>query len=113
MIHIIGAGPAGCVLALLLARRGQEVQLHERRGDPRSTTAEAGRSINLALAARGMRALELAGVMPALESGLVRMPGFSSLPSLHLFRDRHLRGLPRRLRRRQSPATACGNWCQN
>ncbi|MBK6675177.1 MAG: FAD-dependent monooxygenase [Proteobacteria bacterium] len=75
MIHIIGAGPAGCVLALLLARRGQEVQLHERRGDPRSTTAEAGRSINLALAARGMRALELAGVMPALESGLVRMPG--------------------------------------
>lgn len=75
MIHIIGAGPAGCVLALLLARRGHEVHLHERRGDPRSTTPEAGRSINLALAARGMRALESAGVMQALESGLVRMPG--------------------------------------
>ena len=75
MIHIVGAGPAGCVLALLLAQRGHEVHLHERRGDPRSTAPEAGRSINLALAARGMRALERAGVMPALESGLVRMPG--------------------------------------
>lgn len=75
MIHIIGAGPAGCLLALLLARRGQTVHLHERRGDPRSTAPEAGRSINLALAARGMRALELAGVMPVLQSGLVPMPG--------------------------------------
>ena len=75
MIHIVGAGPAGLVLALLLTRRGHEVHLHERRGDPRSTTPEAGRSINLALAARGMRALESAGVMPDLESGLVRMPG--------------------------------------
>lgn len=75
MIHIVGAGPSGCVLALLLARRGHEVHLHERRGDPRSTAPEAGRSINLALAARGMRALEQAGVMRELESGLVRMPG--------------------------------------
>jgi len=75
MIHVIGAGPAGCLMALLLARRGHEVQLHERRGDPRSTVPEAGRSINLALAARGMRALEQADVMQGLESGLVRMPG--------------------------------------
>ena len=75
MIHIIGAGPAGCVLALLLARRGHEVHLHERRGDPRTTAPEAGRSINLALAARGIRALEYAGVMHGLQSGLVRMPG--------------------------------------
>ncbi|HMA11658.1 MAG TPA: NAD(P)/FAD-dependent oxidoreductase [Steroidobacteraceae bacterium] len=75
MIHIVGAGPAGCVLALLLARRGHEVHLHERRGDPRTTAPEAGRSINLALAARGMRALEHAGVMHELASGLVPMPG--------------------------------------
>jgi kynurenine 3-monooxygenase len=75
MIHVVGAGPAGCVLALLLARRGEEVHLHERRGDPRNIAPEAGRSINLALAARGMRALEFAGVMQALQSGLVRMPG--------------------------------------
>jgi kynurenine 3-monooxygenase len=75
MIHIVGAGPAGCVLALLLARRGHLVQLHERRADPRSSAPEAGRSINLALAARGMRALQHAGVMQVLESGLVPMPG--------------------------------------
>jgi kynurenine 3-monooxygenase len=75
VIHIVGAGPAGCVLALLLARRGHEVHLHERRGDPRTTPPEAGRSINLALAARGMRALQRAGILQALEPGLVRMPG--------------------------------------
>jgi kynurenine 3-monooxygenase len=75
MITIVGAGPAGCLLAILLARRGEQVTLYERRGDPRSAPAEAGRSINLALAARGIRALEAAGVMEGLKPLLVRMPG--------------------------------------
>jgi kynurenine 3-monooxygenase len=71
----MGAGPAGALLAILAARRGLQVTLVERRADPRSTTPEAGRSINLALAARGMRALEQAGVMSSLAPLLVRMPG--------------------------------------
>jgi kynurenine 3-monooxygenase len=75
VIHIVGAGPAGCLLGILLARRGVEVQLHERRGDPRSTPPEAGRSINLALAARGLRALAAAGVLPRIEPLCVRMRG--------------------------------------
>jgi kynurenine 3-monooxygenase len=74
-LAIVGAGPAGTLLALLAARRGQNVALYERRGDPRSTAQEAGRSINLALAARGMRALEEAGVLPRLAPLLVPMPG--------------------------------------
>jgi kynurenine 3-monooxygenase len=74
-LAIAGAGPAGALLAILAARRGMDVTLVERRGDPRSTTPEAGRSINLALAARGMRALEVAGVLPQLMPLLVRMPG--------------------------------------
>jgi len=75
VIRIVGAGPAGCLLGILLARRGVEVHLHERRGDPRSTPAEAGRSINLALAARGLRALAAAGVLPRIEPLCVRMRG--------------------------------------
>ena len=54
-INIVGAGLAGALLALLLARRGLAVTLYERRPDPRQMRPERGRSINLALAARGRR----------------------------------------------------------
>jgi kynurenine 3-monooxygenase len=62
-VNIIGAGLAGALLAVLLARRGLAVTLYERRPDPRQTRPERGRSINLALAARGIRALERARVL--------------------------------------------------
>jgi kynurenine 3-monooxygenase len=75
MITVIGAGPAGCLLGILLARRGTEVEIFERRADPRHAPPAAGRSINLALAARGIRALEAAGVMPAISPSLVMMRG--------------------------------------
>src|SRR5262249_36117168 len=47
----------------LLARRGLAVTLYDKRPDPRNTLPDSGRSINLALAARGIRALEQAGIM--------------------------------------------------
>ena len=75
MIHIVGAGPAGCLLAILLGRRNLPVRVYERREDPRTARPEAGRSINLALAARGLRALEAAGVMPRIAPLLVPMRG--------------------------------------
>ncbi|MEO8307230.1 MAG: NAD(P)/FAD-dependent oxidoreductase [Pseudomonadota bacterium] len=75
MITIVGAGPAGCLLALLLARRGQRVTVYERRPDPGLLPSEAGRSINLALAARGIRALRDAGVMEAVTPLLTPMRG--------------------------------------
>jgi len=62
-VNIIGAGLAGSLLAILLAKRGFKVTVYERRADPRLASADGGRSINLALAARGIRGLELAGVM--------------------------------------------------
>ena len=49
-------------MAILLAKRGVAVEVFERRPDPRTAAPEAGRSINLALAARGLRALREAGV---------------------------------------------------
>ncbi len=74
-VNIVGAGLAGSLLALLLARRGLSVTLHERRPDPRQAQPERGRSINLALAARGMRALERAGVMERVRPLLIPMRG--------------------------------------
>jgi kynurenine 3-monooxygenase len=62
-VNIVGAGLAGALLTTLLARRGFTVNVFEKRQDPRLTAAESGRSINLALASRGIRALERAGLM--------------------------------------------------
>ena len=74
-VNVVGAGLAGALLALLLARRGMRVTLHERRADPRQSTPERGRSINLALAARGIRALERAGVVESVRPLLIKMRG--------------------------------------
>ena len=74
-VNIIGAGLAGTLLAVLLARRGLAVQLYECRADPRRTAADAGRSINLALAARGIAALERADLMQRVRPLMIAMRG--------------------------------------
>ena len=75
MIRIVGAGPTGALLAILLARRGLEIELYESRSDIRQQPAGAGRSINLALADRGIHALKAAGVFDGLKSALLPMRG--------------------------------------
>ncbi|HEY4972152.1 MAG TPA: NAD(P)/FAD-dependent oxidoreductase, partial [Steroidobacteraceae bacterium] len=72
---IIGAGPVGALMGLMLARRGQRVRLIERRPDPRTTAPEVGRSINLALAARGTLALEHVGLSNRVAPEMISMPG--------------------------------------
>ncbi len=74
-VRIIGAGPSGALLAILLQRRGHTVELYETRPDPRGRPPESGRSINLALADRGIHALQLAGVFRDLEQALLPMRG--------------------------------------
>jgi kynurenine 3-monooxygenase len=75
VIRIVGAGPTGALLAILLARRGLEIELYESRPDPRGVAAGSGRSINLALADRGIHALKAAGVFDGLASALLPMRG--------------------------------------
>lgn len=74
-LTIIGAGLAGALLATLLARRGWDVDVYEKRGDPRLKGYQGGRSINLALAERGLHALRLAGADAAVMAQAVMMRG--------------------------------------
>lgn len=74
-VTIIGAGLAGTLMSILLARRGYKVRLYERLPDMRREEVPGGRSINLALAARGIRALEVAGVIQQVMPLLIPMPG--------------------------------------
>ena len=74
-LSIIGAGLAGSLLAILLSRQGWQITVYERRGDPRVSDYESGRSINLALAERGRHALRQAGVEEAVMAKAVMMRG--------------------------------------
>ena len=61
-IILIGSGLAGGLLAAYLGRRGYDVDLYERRADPREGNIVGGRSINLAVSTRGIHALEQIGI---------------------------------------------------
>jgi kynurenine 3-monooxygenase len=76
-VAIAGAGLAGSLLAIYLGRRGFEVDVYERRADPRTLAEEASgnRSINLGLSTRGIRALTDAGVIDRVMEGAVPARG--------------------------------------
>jgi kynurenine 3-monooxygenase len=92
-VNIIGAGPTGALLAILLQRRGFGVTLYESRPDPRLHAGESGRSINLAMADRGIHALQVAGVLDRISPEIVTMRGRfihpqGAAPSLQLYGQR-------------------------
>jgi len=73
-IAIVGGGPAGSLLAIMLAKRGFDPVVVER--SARFTaSALGGRSINLALAARGIDALRRAGVDGYVRDLMIPMRG--------------------------------------
>jgi kynurenine 3-monooxygenase len=74
-ITIIGAGLVGALLAALLAQRGFAVEVFEKRPDPRIHGFLGGRSINLALAERGLVALREAGLADTVLQHAVMMRG--------------------------------------
>ena len=59
---IVGAGLAGSLWAVYLAKAGYKVTILERRPDIRLAEIQAGKSINLALSHRGWEALRAVGV---------------------------------------------------
>jgi kynurenine 3-monooxygenase len=74
-VTIVGAGLVGSLLATLLVRRGFPVSVFERRHDPRIAGYAGGRSINLALAERGLHGLRLAGMTDTVMELAVMMRG--------------------------------------
>ncbi len=72
---LIGSGLAGGLLAAYLGRRGYEVDLYERRADPREGNIIGGRSINLALSTRGIHALEQLGIADEVLKHAIPMRG--------------------------------------
>lgn len=74
-VTIIGAGLAGSLLAIYLAKRGIEVDVYEARGDMRKEEVAAGRSINLALSDRGIAALREVGTDEYMLAEAVPMYG--------------------------------------
>lgn len=77
MAHVVvaGAGLGGALMALYLARAGHDVEIFERRADPRRAQTGRGRSINLALSTRGLGALAGAGLGETVLAQAIAMRG--------------------------------------
>lgn len=74
-VTIVGAGLVGSLLSIYLSKRGYNVRVYERRGDMRKEDMVAGRSINLALSDRGIKALEEVGLMEEIRKICIPMHG--------------------------------------
>src|SRR4051812_5919957 len=74
-ITLIGAGLNGPLLSLGLVKRGFRVEIYEKRADMRRVRMSAGRSINLALSARGIHALRQAGLWEEMQKIIIPMKG--------------------------------------
>jgi kynurenine 3-monooxygenase len=74
-VIIVGAGLAGSLLAIYMAKRGLAVEVYEGREDMRRAEVAAGRSINLALSDRGIAALREVGMDEYMLAEAVPMLG--------------------------------------
>lgn len=62
-VVIVGAGLVGSLWAILLRQQGYEVEIYEKRSDPRQAQYTEQRSINLIITSRGMHGLAQAGLL--------------------------------------------------
>lgn len=74
-ITIVGAGLVGALQAIYFQRKGYHVSIYERREDMRKAEISAGRSINLALSDRGLKALEGVGIADSIREIGIPMHG--------------------------------------
>lgn len=74
-LAIIGGGLVGSLLSVYLGERGHRVHVYDKRPDFRNTGASGGRSINLALSDRGLRALSTVGLDDEVRQLCIPMHG--------------------------------------
>src|SRR4030095_5753539 len=74
-ITIVGAGLAGSLLSVYLAKKGFRADVYERRADMRKEDTGRGRSINLALSTRGIHALKEVGLYEEIKKIAIPMYG--------------------------------------
>ncbi len=72
---IIGSGLVGSLWAIFLAQRGYKVNVYEKRPDMRKQQIGGGRSINLALSHRGLKALHAVGLENEIRQMAIPMHG--------------------------------------
>jgi kynurenine 3-monooxygenase len=77
-VLIVGAGLVGSLLSIYLSKKKYNVKIYERRENMRKESGNAGtagRSINLALSHRGIKALEEVGIMDEIKKIAIPMHG--------------------------------------
>ena len=74
-VIIAGAGLGGALLAARLGQAGHRVEVYEGRSDPRASGLAEGKSINLAISARGFHALDQVGLKARILEMAVPMRG--------------------------------------
>lgn len=75
---VVGAGPAGVLAAVYLARRGHQVHVFDRRPSPLVTDSSDHRAFFVMLQPRGVAALEGAGFALRPGGGLQQVSGLST-----------------------------------
>jgi kynurenine 3-monooxygenase len=76
-VAIVGAGPSGVLLAHYLLHRGEyQIDIYERRSDPRTVSFSKSRTFPISLSERGMSALrQISGLEEAVKAISLEMTG--------------------------------------
>ncbi len=74
-ITIVGAGPVGCFMAILLAKRGFQVTVYERKAKEEFQNPSSHLSYHITFYSRGVNALKKAGVWDELKKNAVPLDG--------------------------------------
>jgi kynurenine 3-monooxygenase len=75
-ITIIGAGLSGCFMAILLSQKGYTVDVYESHANPRVGGVESGRSYNIQLYLRSIKALKSIGMWETVKNAAIKIEGY-------------------------------------
>ncbi|MBC6421771.1 MAG: FAD-dependent monooxygenase [Hormoscilla sp. SP5CHS1] len=91
-VTIVGAGPAGSLLAHYLLRRGQyQIDIYDSRPDPRKISFSKYRTFPLLLSERGLNALRNIGLEEAVKSHGIENTGMINYSKNSKFQELHRR----------------------